>query len=142
MEYRTRVATYSYDTFGAPTSVWEAFTNGWHNPYLYDGRHDTRYDSETGLYWMSVRAYDPSLGRFISHDPLGRAPLLWAMQPYAYGGNNPVSNVDPSGQFSRATADGGYRGTDETAAQEAAFEARVYTVQGSSPVGTTGGCED
>ncbi|MGZ6392389.1 MAG: RHS repeat-associated core domain-containing protein, partial [Ktedonobacterales bacterium] len=94
----TTVATYSYDTFGTPT-IWESFTNGWHNPFLYDGHDGARYDSETGLYWLSVRAYDPSLGRFISRDPLGRAPLFFdAGQPYAYGGNNPINNVDPSGQ--------------------------------------------
>jgi RHS repeat-associated protein len=50
-----------------------------------------RYDGETGLYRMSVRAYDPTLGRFISRDPLGRAPLMgWTDQPYAYAGNNPL----------------------------------------------------
>lgn len=96
----TTVATYAYDTYGAPTSVWESFTNGWHNPYLYDGLDRVRYDSETSLYWMSVRAYDPTLGRFLSHDPLGRAPLFFdASQPYAYGGNNPLRNTDPSEQF-------------------------------------------
>ena len=36
-----------------------------------------RYDSETSLYWMCVRAYDPTLGRFLSRDPLNRAPLVF-----------------------------------------------------------------
>lgn len=48
---------------------------------------------------MSVRAYDPALGRFLSRDPLGRVPLFFGDQPYVYGGNNPLINVDPSGQF-------------------------------------------
>jgi hypothetical protein len=52
-----------------------------------------------GLYWMSVRAYDPALGRFLSRDPLGRVPLFFADQPYVYGGNNPLTYVDPSGQM-------------------------------------------
>jgi hypothetical protein len=48
---------------------------------------------------MRVRAYDPTLGRFIARDPLGRTPLMgWTGQPYAYAGNNPLRNVDPSGQ--------------------------------------------
>jgi hypothetical protein len=38
------------------------FSNGWRNPYLYDGEDGVRYDGETALYWMSVRAYDPAAG--------------------------------------------------------------------------------
>ena len=93
------VASYTYDEFGAPLSSSESFPGGWTNPYRYDGRDLVRYDSETSLDWMSVRAYDPTLGRFIARDPLGRAPLMgWTSQPYAYAGNNPLVNVDPSGQ--------------------------------------------
>jgi RHS repeat-associated protein len=94
----TSVAAYAYDAWGAVTVDTEHFPNGWRNPYLYDGRDGARYDAETGLYWLSVRAYDPTLGRFLSHDPLGRAPLFFADQPYVYAGNNPLLNVDPSGQ--------------------------------------------
>jgi RHS repeat-associated protein len=95
------VASYAYDAFGQITSASENFggTTTWTNPYRYDGRDGVRYDGETGLYWMSVRAYDPALGRFLSRDPLGRVPLFFADQPYVYGGNNPLINVDPSGQF-------------------------------------------
>jgi len=53
------------------------------------------YDPETDLYWMSARTYDPTLGRFMSRDPLGRALLFFADQPYAYAGNNALVNVDP-----------------------------------------------
>lgn len=97
----TTVASYSSDAFGQLTSANENFGSGttWTNPYRYDGRDGVRYDGETGLYWMSVRAYDPTLGRFLSRDPLGRVPLFFSDQPYVYGGNNPLINVDPSGQF-------------------------------------------
>jgi len=67
-----------------------------------------------GLYWMSVRAYDPVLGRFISHDPLGRlAALGLDTQPYVYVGNDPVNQSDPSGLYvpTRVLVDGG--GDDE-----------------------------
>ena len=65
-------ASYSYDAFGNLTSSSETLANGWSNPYRFDGAELVRYDPETNLYWMRVRAYDPTLGRFISHDPLGR----------------------------------------------------------------------
>jgi RHS repeat-associated protein len=92
------VASYSYDAFGGVTAT-ESFANGWTNPYRYDGKDRVRYDTETSLYWMSVRAYDPTLGRFLSRDPLNRQPLVFTGQPYVYAGNNPLKNVDPSGQF-------------------------------------------
>jgi RHS repeat-associated protein len=94
------VASSSYDAFGALTSSSESFPNGWSNPFRYDGAQGVRYDAETGLYWMSVRAYDPTLGRFLSHDPLGRlAAMGLDMQPYTYAGNNPVNHTDPSGMY-------------------------------------------
>jgi RHS repeat-associated protein len=102
----TVVASYAYDEFGVLTSRSETLPNGWTNPYRSDGRDGVRSDGETGLSWMRVRAYDPSVGRFISRDPLGRVPLFFADQPYAYAGNNPLVNVDPSGQR-RETIDGG-----------------------------------
>ena len=107
------VASYAYDAFGALTSSSETFPNNtanWTNPYRYDGAEGVRYDAETGLYWMSVRAYDPTLGRFLSHDPLGRlAALGLDTQPYVYANNNPVNKTDPSGLFvpTRALVDGG-----------------------------------
>jgi RHS repeat-associated protein len=96
----TVVASYAYDAFGALVSSSESFPNGWSNPFRYDGAQGVRYDAETGLYWMSVRAYDPTLGRFLSRDPLGRlAAMGLDMQPYAYAGNNPVNYSDPSGML-------------------------------------------
>src|SRR5579885_1383012 len=104
----TVVASYSYDAFGALTSSSENFPNGWSNPFRYDGAQGVRYDSETGLYWMSVRAYDPTLGRFLSHDPLGRlAKLGLNTQPYVYAGNNPVNYTDPSGMLIFRGTNGG-----------------------------------
>ena len=47
------------------------------NPYGFAGRE---YDAESGLYYMRARYYDPSLGRFLSPDPLDLAGLLLAAQ--------------------------------------------------------------
>ena len=66
------VVSHRYDAFGQLTSASENFGSGttWTNPYRYDGRDGVRYDGETGLYWMSVRVYDPALGRFLSRGPI------------------------------------------------------------------------
>jgi RHS repeat-associated protein len=53
-----------------------------------------RYDSESGLYYVRNRYYDPVPGRFVSPDPLGQGPGL---NVYAYVGNDPLNNVDPQG---------------------------------------------
>lgn len=45
-----------------------------------------------GLKLLGHRYYDSGTGRFISSDPIGDGNN-W----YAYGGNNPISNVDPDG---------------------------------------------
>ena len=55
------------------------------------------YDTETGLYYFRARYYDPELGRFISEDPIG---LAGGINQYAFAGNDPVNNTDPSGLHS------------------------------------------
>jgi RHS repeat-associated protein len=56
-----------------------------------------RYDSETGNYFCNARYYNPTLGRFISRDPLSGAEYSQGTNLYAYCGNDPVNGSDPSG---------------------------------------------
>ncbi len=138
----TVVASYAYDTWGHPTSASESIPNasGWTNPFRFSGEYGVLYDAADGLYWMSVRAYDPTVGRFISRDPLGRAPLFFSDQPYAYAGNNPVSNVDPSGQYRAAITHAGIQAEDWKATnQHMAQVARVVNHRGTSASSTSGG---
>ncbi len=51
----------------------------------------------SGLTHLGAREYDPEIGRFISVDPLQDLmdPQQW--NAYAYAGNNPITNSDPTG---------------------------------------------
>lgn len=52
------------------------------------------------FYYLRARYYDPSIGRFLSRDPVpGYAHFPQSQHPYAYAYNNPVAWTDPSGQF-------------------------------------------
>ncbi|WP_246743283.1 RHS repeat-associated core domain-containing protein [Dickeya oryzae] len=51
------------------------------------------YDSETGLYYNRHRYYDPTLGQYISADPIG---LLGGIRPQGYV-HNPLEWIDPLG---------------------------------------------
>ncbi|GAA5018200.1 hypothetical protein GCM10023206_31550 [Acinetobacter puyangensis] len=55
------------------------------------------YDAATGQFYNHNRYYNPELGRYMEADPIG---LEGGLNPYAYAGNNPVMNVDPSGLYS------------------------------------------
>jgi RHS repeat-associated protein len=49
-------------------------------------------DPDTGLYYFNARWYDPTLGRFITEDPI-KDGLNW----YGYCANNPLRYADPIG---------------------------------------------
>jgi RHS repeat-associated protein len=52
----------------------------------------------TGLYYYGARYYDPTIGRFISADPIVPNPANpQSLNRYSYCLNNPLRYVDPSG---------------------------------------------
>ena len=51
-------------------------------------------DAETGTHYNRFRDYDPSIGRYLTSDPIG---LLGGPHAYAYAGLDPISFADPLG---------------------------------------------
>lgn len=56
-------------------------------------------DTTTGLTDIGAREYDPTIGRFISLDPVFEATSPQELGGYTYAGDNPVSESDPTGLF-------------------------------------------
>jgi RHS repeat-associated protein len=56
-------------------------------------------DPDTGFVYMQARYYDPSVGRFLSVDPVVPvAGNAFNFSRYAYGNNNPITHTDPDGR--------------------------------------------
>ncbi|GGQ01984.1 RHS repeat-associated core domain-containing protein [Streptomyces roseolilacinus] len=109
------------DLIGAPTELvdenggiaWQSRTTVWgttswnrgalaYTPLRFPGQYD---DPETGLYYNCFRYYDPTIGRYLSPDPLG---LDAAPNPVAYV-VNPHLWMDPEGLIAKGcTEDGGW----------------------------------
>ena len=64
---------------------------GYINPLRYRGYY---YDSETGLYYLNARYYDPEVGRFINAD----GTLCTGLTLFSYTLNNPINFSDIIGQ--------------------------------------------
>ena len=98
------VVEYCYDSWGKllSTSGSLASTLGKNNPFRYRGYV---FDEETGFYYVSSRYYDPEIGRWISPEPnvyngeFDEGAGLIGYNVYAYCANNPVNNLDPTGEF-------------------------------------------
>ena len=96
-------AHYEYDAWGNVISITDnngnAITSPNHvgnlNPFRYRGYYQ---DTETGLYYLMSRYYDPITHRFINADGYFQSGgSILDANTFAYCGNNPVLNVDPLG---------------------------------------------
>ena len=81
---------------GGGTGGMELARPGASQPYRFLG-NELYTSNSLGLYDFSARMYDPSLGRFLSVDPMAETCLN--MTPFAYCGNNPIIRVDPEGEI-------------------------------------------
>lgn len=95
----TQVVTYTYDAWGNPLSVTgsKSHTIGKDNPFRYRGYF---YDTETGLYYLNSRYYNPQTTRFINADGYtSTGQGIFGCNMFTYGQNNPVLYSDHTGKF-------------------------------------------
>jgi RHS repeat-associated protein len=85
----TQTANHTYDPFGAPLDT--APLNSTLHRYL--GEWDKQYDTSNNLILMGARPYDPTLGRFLSIDPIDGGSL----NTYDYADQDPINNYDLDG---------------------------------------------
>ena len=100
-----RKVSYEYDAWGNTVSVTDTSEDNWStlNPFRYRGYY---FDTETGLYYLLSRYYDPSVGRFLNADGyVSTGAGVLGLNMFAYCGNNPVTRADYTGMFWKEIGD-------------------------------------
>jgi RHS repeat-associated protein len=96
-------------------------------------------DSTTGLTHLGAREYDPSLGRFVSVDPIMDVGDPQQLNGYSYASNSPVTASDPSGAYAVwDPVNGGYT-CYNGCATEIGEVAKKVAKDGSQPKPSYGG---
>ncbi|MDP4093577.1 MAG: S8 family serine peptidase [Bacillota bacterium] len=91
----TIAATYYYDAFGNIVNT----TGSANNSITFAGY---QYDSETGLYYLNARYYDPATARFLSEDTVTGDPNdPLSLNLYTYCHNEPIMYMDPTGHIAK-----------------------------------------
>ena len=95
------IVMYVYDAWGRVLASADLTASGIgiNNPLRYRGYV---YDTETGLYYLQSRYYNPTWGRFINADDPGYMGVDGTPSSYnlfSYCGNNPVTRADDDGEF-------------------------------------------
>ncbi len=93
------VERYAYDPFGVRTVYTENYAvRAGGSLYAFQhGFQGMRFDATSGLSEAQMRWYSPTLGRWVSNDPIHFAG--GDVNLYGLAGNNPITHTDPSGLF-------------------------------------------
>ncbi|MFJ1586675.1 RHS repeat-associated core domain-containing protein [Streptomyces sp. NPDC088197] len=86
---------YQYDPYGAYQTTTATGSAAAQNPYRYVGG---TYDRTTGWIKYGQRWYNPITGRFTTQDALSFLADPAQGNRYAYAGDDPINNTDPTGK--------------------------------------------
>ncbi|MEV1155046.1 polymorphic toxin-type HINT domain-containing protein [Micromonospora chokoriensis] len=117
--------------YGAPRGT----NPTWPNDKGFVGGNIDGESDPTGLTHIGARSYDPSIGQFVSVDPLIDFNNPQQMQGYSYSSYSPITFSDPTGEMILADGGGGAGGS---AAPAAAAPATAGT-SGTSGTSTSSG---
>lgn len=102
-EAGTLVEQYRLDAWGKVLGVYDGQSkpidkSAIGNRLLWQGRE---HSWSTGLYYFRLRHYDPTVGRWLSNDPIG---ISGGLNQYVFCGNSPIANRDPYGLCEEGSA--------------------------------------
>lgn len=98
------IVSYTYDSWGKIISIKNASNEeitdennvALINPFRYRSYY---YDSETNLYYLNSRYYNPDMGRFVNADGIiGSVTVDTEYNLYNYSANNPINMIDSGGE--------------------------------------------
>ncbi|MFJ2633316.1 RHS repeat-associated core domain-containing protein [Streptomyces sp. NPDC087422] len=125
---------YQYDPYGAYQTTTATGSAAAQNPYRYVGG---TYDRTTGWIKYGQRWYNPTTGRFTTQDAHSFLTDPAQGNRYAYAGDDPINNTDPTGKFSLSL--GGVVGAVVGGATSAAFDGFFGPVLGGAASGCLSG---
>ena len=93
--------TYEYEPFGATRLESANDPQAPANPMKFAGE----LRDPTNIYYLRARNYDPSLGRFLTTDPLASSADDPSIGSYVYAADAPTVMTDPSGERQTTRSD-------------------------------------
>jgi RHS repeat-associated protein len=117
------VERYIHDPYGSVTILTPAWGSRGVSAYVWVHLHQGgRYDDASGLYHFRHRDFSPTLGRWVSQDPIGFAG--GDANLYRYVHNDPTNRTDPTGLADNSLYSLPSRLGDTATSDEAKDEAR------------------
>ena len=85
---------YLYNPWGESLYHWESGSSSWNSPFRFNSKE---FDAETGMHYYGARYHHPKLSVWMSVDALANIGPEHSV--YSYTQNNPITLIDPDGNW-------------------------------------------